>query len=246
MAAGFVAASSQRLKNTAIPLVSTGYPCTAAALVLPASAASNLTVVSIADTGSANNRLLGGTATSSWNCNAQAGGTTDALTFGTVTAGQWAFVVWRFISATNRRGDVLHYDGSTAHAQSTVNRGPTSIDTIAVGANETSSPTNFFDGSIAEFWYTATDIQPGGAALDDNLLRQLARFGPFSVPTIGPTVIEYHSYFQGIDSTMDIGPEVYAKLRQTWTNVNGVTRAPHPPLIGYLRNTRRMGGMKIV
>jgi len=111
-----------------------------------------------------------------------------------------------------------------------------------LGALGHSAPTFFLNGLIAEYWLTNTDIQPDGAQLDDNLLRQLAYGGPFSVPHIAKDLIEYRSFRKVIESDQDEAPgdEVYwgGAGRQVWTNTNGVRRGPHPPLPGYYKRPR--------
>jgi hypothetical protein len=111
---------------------------------------------------------------------------------------------------------------------------------LTCGALQTSAGASVpFDGNVAEFWYTNTDIQPDGAQLDGNLLRQLAYGGPFSVPHIAGDILEYRSFRKVIESDQDeaVGDEVYwgGAGRQVWTNTNGVTRGPHPPLPGWYR-----------
>jgi hypothetical protein len=99
------------------------------------------------------------------------------------------------------------------------------------------------DAFISEFWYTNTDIQPDGAQLNDDLLRQLAYGGPFSVPHVAANLIEYRSFRKVIESDQDeaVGDGVYwgGAGRQVWTNTNGVTRGPHPPLPGWYAKPNR-------
>ena len=113
------------------------------------------------------------------------------------------------------------------------------MDNMTVGNLKRTSNNNFSDCRVGELWYTNTDIQPDGAQLDDNLLRQLAYGGPFSVPCCAKDIIEYRSFRKVIESNQDeaVGDEVYwgGAGRQVWTNTNGVTRGPHPPLPGWYR-----------
>jgi hypothetical protein len=101
---------------------------------------------------------------------------------------------------------------------------------MAVGALVNSSPSGFFDGQVGEFWYTDTDIQADGAQLQDSTLRQLAYFGPFSIPHIAKDIVEYRSFRSRLDSRQDTPDEVYYRgTRPVWTNTNGVNLGPHPP-----------------
>lgn len=247
MAAFFASASSQYLSNAASPI--TGYPYTIGIWVYPTTTAASKDFVGISDTGTTNNLAsIRQNASDQWSFISQAGGAAVTANGGTVTANQWAFFIGRGIAAANRRLDVLQFDGSTAHAQNTSSQTPTGIDTMIIGGRLTSAgASNFFDGRIGEFWYTNTDIQPDGASLNDDVLRQLARFGPFSVPSIAKDVLEYRNLFQALGNPTDNPMDCYSRIgRQVWTNTGGVIGGGHPPLIGYLRNTRRMGGMKIV
>lgn len=228
-------ASSTRLQNAALSLTNTGYPCTMACWVNPDTSGVLRTFAIVADTGTTNNYLLLQTvAGGSWAIGAAAGGTNSIANGGTTTANQWAFVLGRFINATNRRISVLQYDGSIIHAQSTTSRAPTGLDSVAIGGRITSSPDQFFGGFVGEFWYTDTDIQPGGAQLENALLMKLALGGPFSVPHVAKSLVEYRSLRTGLDSAQDRPEEIwYRGLWPTWTNTNGVTLGPHPPLPGW-------------
>lgn len=231
MAASFVSASSQKLTNSASPI--TAFPATLAFWCYPAT--TNLQLLAgFFDTATAINyfRIFTGVTgqfriTISDTTSGQVGASA-----GTTTANAWHFLVTRWISATNQRIAVLNADGSTAHGQQTASRTPLSIDTVAIGVSETSSPSNFYDGSIGEFWVTNSDIQEDGAQLQESLLWQLAYGGPFSVPHIAKDIIEYRSLRKYPSSEGDEIGEVYfgAAGRQTWTSTNGVTTGPHPPL----------------
>lgn len=229
MAANFVAASSQRIRNTTVLV--TAMPFTVG--VWASSTVTNgFAVWSLSDTGTTNNSFtMGSTIGTTWTLNALAGGTAATASGPSVVVNRWAFILCRCISAINRRIAVLSHLGIT-HGQSTPSRVPSGIDTLSIGSTETSSPSVFFPGSAAEFWYTATDIQPDGTQLQDSLLRRLAYGGPFSVPHIAKDIIEYRSLRVHPDSRGDRIGEVYFGRfgYQTWDNTNGVTIGPHPPL----------------
>jgi hypothetical protein len=120
----------------------------------------------------------------SWQIIAAAGGKNNSINVGTLVFDQWAYIVARFLSATNRRLAVLQPNGQAAHGQATTARAPTGLDTVSLGSRETSFPAFFLTGIVAEYWIADLDVQKDGAQLNDNLLQQLAFGGPFSVPHI--------------------------------------------------------------
>jgi hypothetical protein len=151
---------------------------------------------------------------------------------GGATANMWFFVVCRANSPTNRRIDMISADGSTTHGQNTTSNVP-AASTFYLGSGAGNAL-----GSVAEFWYTDTDIQADGLQLDDNLLRQLAYGGPFSVPHIEKDIIEYRSLRSAITSAKDRSDEVYSGHlgRQAWTATNAPIIAPHCPLPYWYEN----------
>jgi hypothetical protein len=237
MSAVFVAASSQYLTNAASVITATPFSCGAWCYLASATLA---TYISIGDTGSSNHfwaMQINSTAAFQFYC--IAGGSARIATAGTPTTGAWHYLVARAVSPTNRWISALRADGVIAHGQNTTERIPTGVDAVLCGAQAQLTPTNQVDGYMAEFWLTNTDIQPDGAQLNDDLLRQLAYGGPFSIPHIAKDLIEYRSFRKVIESDQDCcpGDEVYwgGAGRQVWTNTNGVTRGPHPPLPGWYR-----------
>ena len=234
MAARFNNASSQRLVNSAAPFPSTGYPLTFAAWArTPVVGGTPLTVIALSDTALATHFIRIQLDNIGWKLGSSAGsGENVAQATATVVVGTWSFVVGRAISATNRKIAALLADGSIVHGTTAINRAPASLDTLSIGALESSTPTGFWPGDIAEVWYTSTDIQPDGVQLQEPILRQLAYGGPFSVPSIAKDVLEYRSLRFHPDSRGDQMGEVFygAAGRQAWVNVNGVTTSPHPPL----------------
>lgn len=232
MAAWFVSASSQKLRNSAPPL--TDYPMTVGMWLYPTAVGTAQSPFGLYDTGTTNNYLELRLSTGSViGAAAAAGGAAAAGNVtATLTNNKWHYVVGRFISATNRRIAVLYPDGSVDHGNSTTNRAPTGMDAMVLGVRETSSPGSYFDGAIAEFWITNTDIQADGAQLDASLLRQLAYSGPWSVPHTDKDIVDYRKLFSAIGSEQDsLGEwDGGAKGRQTWVNTNGVACTFHPPL----------------
>ena len=98
--------------------------------------------------------------------------------------------------------------------------------------------TSFFDGILAEWWTTNTDIQPDGGQLSNQTLIQLSRGGPFSLPHIRKDIAEYRSMRLALGSKESEPPDYFMgnKGRQIWTN-NGATLAVHPPLASSYKGT---------
>lgn len=230
-----VSASSMRIENTTTPIAA--YPFTVGFWTKPTTLQFSYPFSNV-DMGVDNTSfymLLTQSPNFAWQAGAQNGGSVESATTGAGQAvvNQWSYVVGRWISATNRRTATINSNGSAAHVQFTTNLTPTSIDRMILGTrNRLSGSTSPYDGLIAEFWCTNTDIQPDGAQLDDDMLRQLAYGGPFSVPHIVKDIVEYRSLRVVGESRGDQLGEVYfgAKGRQTWSNVNGPTTGEHPPL----------------
>ena len=102
---------------------------------------------------------------------------------------------------------------------------------MSVGAFEFSTPNTFMNGRIAEFWYADADIYPDGAVnLPDAYIRQLAFGGPFSIPSVAKSVVEYRSFrahtLTGEGQDVYFGPTGV----KSWADVNGASVGAHPPL----------------
>jgi hypothetical protein len=227
MAGFFSSAATQMLINSAPAVVDV--PFTVGMWVYPTTTGTLRSFWSLGDTaGAANFWRISQDSSNVWQFVAQP----NIASGGTVTANQLAFLVARGISSANRRMAVLQGDGSIAHMQNTTGISVTGVDTMTLGATNVSVQVHLFDGGIGEFWYTNTDIQPDGAQLDENLLRELAYGGPFSVPSVAKDVVEYRSLRKYPSADGNELGEVYSGAfgPQTWTNTNGVTIGPHPPL----------------
>jgi hypothetical protein len=160
-----------------------------------------------------------------------AGGAVDRAVTGTFILNSWNYVVARFYSATSRRIDLLSATGIATSQTDATNRAfPTGATTITVGNYAGSSTTLHHDGLIAEVFYTSSTIQADAAALNVPMLRQLAYGGPFSVPHVASEVSEYRSLRS--DPILNDPRDNYIRNSnwQAWTNNNGVTLGPHPPL----------------
>ncbi len=233
MAGQFTAASSQCLSNSTPAILD--YPFTAAAWVnLTAVSTVGRAIFSLSDTATADNYLYVGMGTTELlkvTANAAATDVNTQVSTALV-AGQWAFVIGRFISSADRRVTQLHSSGMIeSNATSTV-RAPAGMDRLTIGALETSAGVTLpWDGLVGEVWYTNTDVQPSGGVLDSSLLMRLALGGPFSVPHIAKDIIEYRSFRKSAASDRDeIGEVFHGATRQVWTNTNSVTIGRHPSL----------------
>ncbi len=228
MSAQFVSASSHHLINSATPI--TGYPFTVGMWVRPRPTGTE-GLWSIGDTSALGNHFALQITTTQWQIRVQdAGGQNTSAGSNTVHANAWNYVIVRGISATNRRLDIIKADGTMDHTQGTTSKTPASVDTMAIGGRVNGFVGLFCNADIADFWYTDTDIQPDGGALQNSTLRQLAYGGPFSLPHIAKDIVEYRSFRSRLDSRADIPDEVYYRgTRPVWTNMNGVQLGPHPP-----------------
>lgn len=248
MAGNFTAASTQYLSNSAPPVLD--YPLTVAFWFnLAAVGTVSRSLWGLSDTATTNNYLrirMG--ANEQVNIGAAAGGAaSENAVATTLVPDTWNFLIARFISATSRRLSILFPTGAIASVNGTTSTAPTGMDRMTFGANQTSAgATDPWDGLIAEAWYTNTDIQADGAAIQGDLMRQLAYGGPFSVPHIAADVLEYRSLRCGLASDQDNAEEVYAQARQTWSNVNGVTLGAHPPLPYWYEKPKAAAGLVMI
>lgn len=218
---------TQQLKNTS-PAV-TDYPITVGCWVRPAAAGNVFrSIWQLSKSADPSDRFALYQWTGSvWAALVTVASTDTACTGGTVTATSWHYVVARFISATNRRIDVLNANGSTAHAQDTTSVAPASQAELNIGADtNTQDP---FSGLIAELWYANADIQVDGAALSDATLRGLAYGGPFSIPGIAANIMEYRS-FRKQPNMDELGEVYYGGKVQTWAPTGTPTIGFHAPL----------------
>lgn len=148
---------------------------------------------------------------------------------GGFAAGVWAYIVVRSISTTNRRWCVM-LPGAVNHAQNTDSFSTGALDQISIGATVfnggVESP---MTGAVAEFFYANADIQPGGAQLDDAMLKQLAHRGPFSMSHVVPYIVEYQSLRKGMKGRGP-GDGYQAGAYRQWAEVAAPTIGDSPPL----------------
>lgn len=229
MAGAFNGASSH-ISNSSPPI--TTYPFTVGIWVYQSDTNSGRTYFGLANNGALNNYFyLGSASGPSFQLWAQSGGTSQGANVTTLTSSTWNFVLGRFISATNRRISVVNANGAAGHAQGTTNITPSGVNSLSIGRTPNSTPQFFHNGRLAEFWWADADIQGDNAQTQDSLLRQLAFGGPFSVPDVVNSIIEYHSLRSSLGSESDLGGEsYYGKYgKQNWTRAN-TPLAAHCPL----------------
>ena len=154
------------------------------------------------------------------------GSATQGTASATTVADQWNFVVARLITTASKRVANLLPSGAIAHVQNTsTTTEPTTLVNVDIGGWEP-----YCDGDIAEWWLAGVDVQPDGLQLKDDLLRQLAYKGPFSVPYIAANVLQYRSFRRGLLE----GPgDTYFHGTPLITTVMGApAMAEHPPICG--------------
>lgn len=220
-------ASEQRVRNTS-PVI-TGYPFTAGLWVNPDGVAALDSIFSLF-TGDEGFLLLNDNGNLRF-YTFDSGGNSLAQVGSFFNVGEWAYVVMRAISSTNRWVSGISR-GAPSHAQSTVARAPGTATVMTFGSWEATAPSSYFDGRFDGAFYTNTDIQPDGAELSNSLLRQLAYQGPLSVPHIAASIRnkgEYRSFRSRITQIDHAEVMWGAHAPPLWTNVNGVTIGPENP-----------------
>lgn len=239
MAAFFTAASSTRLLNSTAPV--TTVPWTVSFWFnLPAG--TDRVMWHLTDTAGTQEFWViyrNGSNTLNFDVSTAGGGQVGTATATAITNNAWTFVVLRGVSATNRRTAVLHPTGVIDHAQDTTSATPAGIDAVGLGEAVYSVPDSPMDGYIAEYAMWNADVQGDGAQLQNSTLRQMAYGGPFSMTHMAANLVEYRSFRSALISSNDRANEIYVgagKLRQVWTNVNGVKLGKHVPLpAGYVK-----------
>ena len=234
MSASFIATNSSYLA-VASPLISTT-PFTVGMWVnFSVEDALNRTIFSLSDSGTSTNFLrLIMTEFERFAIGANAAGTEQIGTASlTIIPAQWHFILGRFITAANRRLEILYSDGRVENIVNSVTVSPTGLDNMTVGALSTSVGITIegsWDGKISEFWYTNSDVRLVGTAIPKNELIKFAFDGPFGFPHIANKIIEYRSFRKTLVSDQDQGDDVYwgGFGRARWAN-NQVTLGPHVP-----------------
>lgn len=244
MSALFAKASSQILNSTTAVL--TTFPVSVGMWVNPNQTSALCGLFAISDTTLANTITLvqsnaGLSSGAGWGVVAAPGNVIAQA--GTATIGAWHYVLGIFAGTANRTIYVLNADGTMSTANNTTSAATAGV--VATTFGDVSTAVNFpFDGYIAEAWIADSDITNGGTALDIATLTQLAYRGPFSMPSVVASIVEYHPFIQTLAAEQNDALENYYRgTPLVYTNVNGVKIAPHPPLApGYVRpsDTRRV------
>lgn len=244
MSVSLVSASSQYLLNSAPPLPSTAYPFTVGLWVRPTALGGSVRIPwSFGDTALTNTYIgLLQRTDNTWSLrSSEAGTTNDAVAAASVVVqNAWSFIVLRGLSSINRRIQGVNPDGSVFAASAAGANAPTSLDAIGLGCRVGSTPSNLFDGQIAEFWYTKTGILGKTGDFENSFVRRLAYGGPFSVSDVAEDILEYRSMRSGL--TSGPGREIYnggGAKPQLWSNVNGATLGIHPTLPYWYENPRQ-------
>jgi hypothetical protein len=164
-----------------------------------------------------------------WAISIKQGGTTSTLpAIGAILPNAWTFVVARFASDSSVYLNVVT-NGTFASGSSTGGLVPASIAHMEIGGEDVGGSTHF-NGRIAEFWFTNTDIQPDGLVLPDALVQQLAFGGPFSTAATTNDVVEYHSLRSGMLNSMSLGDDYFGKFGEQFWTAAGTQLGLHPPL----------------
>ena len=191
------------------------------------------TLWSLSDTATTNNYWrVRASSTEFIGLGAAAGGTEDQTTLDPVAPDTWAHVIARFITATNRRISCLEFDGSFNVLNDTTSRSPTGIDTVTLGARQTSAgAAEFWNGDLAEYWLTKADLYRSDADLTREMHHQIAFGGPFSWQPIVHNLVDYRSLMSHVASRTDALGELFPPIgRVEWSANGGPDRADHPPL----------------
>lgn len=146
------------------------------------------------------------------NFDCSAGGTSDApgVSFGGATG--WHYILLRAIATNNRRMAVLRPDGTIGHMQSTTNLNPTGIVRAQIGSWINGSGSNF-EGAISHYWWSIADVVADGGQMPDWLMYRLAQYGPLSIPSLIPNLVEYLTFEQGFTAA---GPSPYLGERASF------------------------------
>jgi hypothetical protein len=170
---------------------------------------------------------------------------TNCVIAGSVVSGEWAYIVARVISATNRKLCMLKAGGGILHGSDTTSVTlPTPVK-MCIGAFDSTGIANAYAGQIAEFWMADIDVQADGAQLDEALMLQLAYKGPFSVPHLQGRITEYISFRNPQvtatgASIVDGAADFYQRKASPWLVANtGTQLSDHPALYGtYVRRNQ--------
>lgn len=213
----------------------TGYPASAGAWVRPNQTANPGTIIDFCDASDnaefilfqGNAALSNGTQFCVFNEDNAGSGTASAAA-GTATNGRDVYVVARWVSPTNRWIHVFDpVAGTVSSAQDTTSIVNSGIIKTSIGVIYASAFASF-GGNISEIFAANIDIFPGGGAIRDEQMRQLALNGPMADPFIRPAVQAYWSL-----RDFKIAPEFWnSNLNPAVFTPTGLTIAAGPDLVG--------------
>lgn len=214
------------------------YPCSFGFwLNLPTNAAASLFGVAdgLLNAATQDRIMVQSNGASGWALFSKAAGTENNTNLsGTIVAGGWHYYLLRCITITNRRLDILNPNGSVSSIQDTTSRTMTTIARMEIADRAMSVQTSPAKGTYAEFWYALDNVLGNTGAMSPAVMRQLAYGGPFSIPQLLPSLMEYRSFRQGaFGGGMR---HTWSKGRKPWTyqlgtgNVKSVLPGIHPPL----------------
>lgn len=235
MSASFASASSQSLQLATTTLLANNNTWAVGLWVYPTTTGADRTIFAYSDTATADRyHEIRQTSGDQWAIASNAGAGEASAAAGTVTANQWHFLLGRLSGAASRFIEVLTPDGAASSNSNTTSVNPAGLDTLALGGRVSSSPTQFFDGLLAEFWLI-NGMQLYPASLATGLLYPLAFDGPFAMAHIAKDIVDYRSLRLGGPNVGQVG-DIFNGGGSTsliWTDSNTVTFDPmHPPLPG--------------
>lgn len=169
-----------------------------------------------------------------------ANGTANA----TIALTEWFFVVARFIANNNRRLSVMRSSTfAVEHDFSTVNLSVAAT-RMSLGCFSAAADAKFSNSAIGEFWITDADIGDPATPLADDLVRQLALYGPFSVPHVAPTVVDHLALRS--DALMQPGEVYHRGSSRPWTILNAPVTCEHPPIHGHYQRPGQVRRLMVV
>ena len=163
---------------------------------------------------------------------ANAGGTeTIATATNPIVAGNWAFVIARFVSNAQRRISVVRMGSPVLNNSSSsgVSTAVLNADTITIGCLYTSAgASEFWNGSIAEFWLAQGDISSSADNVNVHTVMDYALRGPFNRGNV--SVVDYMSLRRGFPNGEGFDFHRAGATYPLWSAIGGPTLVSHTPL----------------
>jgi hypothetical protein len=239
MAISFAALlTSQRLERSVHPMLAannggTYYPFYVGCWLKPATVTVTGTVWAFGNSLSANN-YFGLIISSSGNFGAIRNSAIASQTTNRAGAAvdKWFFSFISFISPVLVQSSILSFDGSLFGSTSgTVSVQPVGLDNLTISLRHSVTLSGgSWAGALAEFYYgLGTPI--GSTTPTAQAIMQLAHRGPFAVPGMANTLLEYRTFRKGsriFDPETDFRRGDNSEL--VAFAVNGQTMTPHVPL----------------